>query len=167
MKNPVLTEREWECIKAYAEADMSATKAAANTHFHRNTLVYHLCNARKRTGLDPLNFYDLAHLLGLGDNPHHVPQNERRRIYCEAIEKYGEEHQCNKFDEELGEFLTEYGRIRNGANNLAAFAEELADLTIMLEQLAMIYGVEDEMAEQMDYKVRRLHGRIMGKGDED
>ena len=167
MNKKLLTEREMECIKAYAEADMSVTVAAENTHCHRNTFTYHLCNAKKKTGLDPQKFYDLAYMLGLTEDHRHVSQMQREDIYREAIAKYGAAHQINKFNEELGEFLTEYGRYLNGEDNEGKLAEELCDLTIMVEQLRIVFGIEDAVVDQMDYKVRRLSNRVHGKENED
>ena len=88
-----------------------------------------------------------------------VTYEERREIYREALHKWGVEHQCNKFDEELGEFLAEYGRMRNGEGGKDSFAEELADLSIMLEQLRLIFDVNDEVCRYMDEKLLRLKGR--------
>lgn len=85
---------------------------------------------------------------------------ERRTVYEAALQKWGAEAQINKFTEELGEFLVELGRLRNGAGNSGAFAEELADLTIMLEQLRLIYGVNEKVCDYMYYKILRLKGRI-------
>lgn len=85
---------------------------------------------------------------------------DRKTVYLEAIKTYGSEHQLNKFDEELGEFLTELGRMRNGRGDRNKFADELADLTIMLEQMRFIYGLNPEVCRRMDYKVLRLRGRI-------
>ena len=89
-----------------------------------------------------------------------IGYEERKAVYEAALQKWGAEAQINKFTEELGEFLVELGRLRNGASNRDAFAEELADLTIMLEQLRLIYGVNEEICEYMDYKIHRLMGRI-------
>ena len=165
MNKPVLSQKEIDCLRSLANNNLCVSAAAKEAHYHRNTVVYHLTRVQEKTGLDPFRFFDLAQLLGITENPQHVSPDERRAIYLAAFEKYGEQCQQNKFDEELGEFLTELGRMRNGAGNYANLAEEMADLTIMLEQLAMIYGIEDEMAEQKDYKVRRLAQRIEGKGD--
>ena len=91
-----------------------------------------------------------------------ISYEERKAIYMAAIEKYGVVHQLNKFDEELGEFLTEWGRMRNGEGDRKKFADELADLTIMLEQLRLIFGVNDDVCARMDYKVLRLQSRLGG-----
>lgn len=85
---------------------------------------------------------------------------ERKAVYEAALQKWGAEAQVNKFTEELGEFLVELGRMRNGVGDRDAFAEELADLTIMLEQLRLIYGVDEMVCGNMDYKINRLMGRI-------
>lgn len=89
-----------------------------------------------------------------------ISYEERRTVYEAALQEWGAEAQINKFTEELGEFLVELGRLRNGAGNRDAFAEELADLTIMLEQLRLIYDVNDEVCDHMDYKIHRLMDRI-------
>ena len=85
---------------------------------------------------------------------------ERKTVYAAALQKYGVDAQVAKFYEELGEFLTEFGRLLGGADNKDSVAEELADLTIMLEQLRQICGVDEEVCEYMDYKIYRLRGRI-------
>ena len=51
------------------------------------------------------------------------------------------------------------------ADMAAAFAEELADLSIMLEQLRLIFGVHEEVCNQTDFKIQRLLLRIAGEGD--
>ena len=89
-----------------------------------------------------------------------ISYEERRTVYEAALQKWGAEAQINKFTEELGEFLVELGRLRNGPGNRYDFAEELADLTIMLEQLRLIYGVDEMVCYNMDYKIDRLMGRI-------
>lgn len=91
-----------------------------------------------------------------------ITYDERKAVYQEAIERYGVNHQLNKFDEELGEFLAEYGRMRNGTGNYVKFADELADLSIMLEQLRLIYGLNDLVCEHMDMKILRLQSRLEG-----
>lgn len=91
-----------------------------------------------------------------------VTYEERREIYQAALDKWGAEAQFNKFDEELGEFLAEFGRMRNGIGDIEKFSDELADLTIMLEQLRLIFGVNDLVCDRMDYKVLRLQSRLGG-----
>ena len=92
-----------------------------------------------------------------------IGYEERRETYGEALQRFGPEHQMNKFDEELGEFLTEWGRMRNGEGSIEKMAEEMADLTIMLEQLRMIFNVNEKVCEYMDQKILRLQKRLEGQ----
>lgn len=89
-----------------------------------------------------------------------ITYEERRDTYREAIKVYGEAHQLNKFDEEVGEFLAELGRMRNDEGDPEAFADELADVTIMLEQVRLIFGMNEEVCRHMDMKVRRLRRNL-------
>jgi NTP pyrophosphatase (non-canonical NTP hydrolase) len=89
-----------------------------------------------------------------------IGYTERKAVYAAALKKYGAEAQVAKFYEELGEFLTEFGRLLGGADNKDNVAEELADLTIMLEQLRQICDINEEVCDHMDYKIVRLRGRI-------
>ncbi len=59
----MLDERKRETIIALAECNMNASQAAAKTNYHRNTFLYQIEQIKKKTGLDPTNFYDLIKLL--------------------------------------------------------------------------------------------------------
>lgn len=59
----MLDDRKREIIRCFAECDMRITATAEQLHFHRNTVVYHLEQIYKKTGLDPEKFYDLIRLL--------------------------------------------------------------------------------------------------------
>ena len=61
----MLTDREKEFILALAECNMSVSAVAENRYFHRNTIHYHLEKVKKRTGLNPKNFYDLIALVAM------------------------------------------------------------------------------------------------------
>lgn len=61
-------KKDWErqrmdLIKALADAGMSVSGAARNLFMHRNTVVYQIERIR-REGHDPLDFHQLAALLG-------------------------------------------------------------------------------------------------------
>lgn len=47
-----------------------------------------------------------------------------------------------------------------GESNLDHLAEEIADATIMLEQIRLIFAVDDLVCEKMDQKVTRLDDKI-------
>lgn len=59
-----IKERDVRLIRAFAKANMNATKAAEIAYMHRNTLVYHLNKIRDRTGFNPFEFDGLMTLLG-------------------------------------------------------------------------------------------------------
>lgn len=89
--------------------------------------------------------------------------DERRCVYKKAIQHYGSLLQTTVAIEELAELQKELCKIlRNPSHitNYANLAEELADVTIMLEQIREIYNVNAEVCAYMDYKVARLDDRI-------
>ena len=52
-------------VIAFAECGMRAQKTARVMHYHRNNIVVHLGNIKKKTGLDPRNFFDLQKLYAM------------------------------------------------------------------------------------------------------
>lgn len=57
-----LSEVDKEVIRYFAEAGLNANKAARISHYHRNTIEYHIASIRELTGLDPRNFFDFCKL---------------------------------------------------------------------------------------------------------
>ena len=49
----------------FANCNMNAQLVAHKLHYMRTTVVYHLASVHKLTGLDPMNFRDLARLVQL------------------------------------------------------------------------------------------------------
>ena len=93
-----------------------------------------------------------------------VQYEERKAIYKEAIRKWGVDKQCLKAIEEMSELTKELCKIGIGQGDTEALADEIADVTIMLEQLRMIYDLNDKVCAHMDYKVRRLQSRASKGG---
>ncbi len=56
--------------------------------------------------------------------------------------------------------LCNFLRGRVDGDTLANIAEEIADVGIMLDQMAIEFEVEDAVAEQRAFKVRRLRSRL-------
>ena len=52
-------------VQAYADSGMNVCAAARALGLSGDTVRYHLAAIKKKTGLDPRNFWDLARLLGL------------------------------------------------------------------------------------------------------
>ena len=85
---------------------------------------------------------------------------ERLKTYTNALIAYGEEKQCIVAIEELSECQKEICKALRGKGNREHLAEEVADAMICLEQMAYFFCMEDDVAEWMDSKVKRLDKKL-------
>ena len=76
--------------------------------------------------------------------------------YNAAIAKFGTEAQTRKAVEELTELSLALLRALDGRANMANICEEIADCRIMLDQLAIMYDFDDEIAKVQKMKTIRL-----------
>lgn len=86
-----------------------------------------------------------------------------RKTFCEALRCYGGQAQITMVFEEMAELqdvLCKFLRGRVDGDTLANIAEEIADVGIMLDQMAIEFEVEDAVAEQRAVKIRRLRSRL-------
>lgn len=86
-----------------------------------------------------------------------------RSIFCAALSCYGAQAQITMVFEEMAELqdvLCKFLRGRIDGDTLANIAEEIADVGIMLDQMAIEFKVEDAVAGQRAFKVRRLWDRL-------
>lgn len=79
----------------------------------------------------------------------------RRKLLGEAIAHWGPAHQAEKAVEELAELIRAVAR-----DDVDNIAEEIADVRIMIDQLEMIYGIEDRSREWEWKKLVRLKERL-------
>lgn len=87
-------------------------------------------------------------------------------VYQDALQTFGEDAQIRKAIQELTELLLAICHFPEGKCGRDSLVDEIADVTIMCEQLRMIYGINDgEVRDRMDYKVGRLSRKIRGEGD--
>lgn len=84
----------------------------------------------------------------------------RQEVYRRAIDTYGEEPQLWMVIEEMSELAKEICKFMRGKRCPVDIADEIADVTIMLEQATMIFGVDDLVREHIDAKVERLKERV-------
>ncbi len=83
-----------------------------------------------------------------------------------AIETYGKDMQLTVAVEEFSELIKEICKNKRGADNRANIIDEMADCCIMLEQLAIIFGISsDEMGVQLDKKFTRLEKRLAERSE--
>lgn len=89
-----------------------------------------------------------------------ISYDERKAVYEQALAAYGERAQVLMVIEEMSELTKEICKHFRGRPNIEELADEVADVTIMLEQLRLIYGLNDLVCEHMDMKIIRLKERL-------
>ena len=89
-----------------------------------------------------------------------IDYNARTAIYEKAIARNGVLLQLIVALEELSEAQKEICKYLRDEGSAEHIAEEIADATIMLEQLRIIFDVNEPVCRYMDEKVRRLEERI-------
>ena len=89
-------------------------------------------------------------------------KEEKLKLYQKAIDTWGIEAQRNMAFEELGELNTALARERRGRVTKEEILTELADVTIMCEQLALIIGYDD-YEKEIDNKLVRLRDKKLAK----
>ncbi len=90
------------------------------------------------------------------DNP------EYRKVYKKALRVWGNEKQKLQAVGEIGEFLTELGREGQGRSSHDQIIDEIADVMIMMNQMAMIYG-EDGVRERIKIKIEKVKTKLKDK----
>ena len=85
---------------------------------------------------------------------------ERANVYADALTTFGANMQLIVALEEMSELQKEICKALRGDLNPMHLAEEVADATIMLEQLRQIFGINEPVCDMMDSKILRLRQRI-------
>ena len=91
-----------------------------------------------------------------------INYEDRKKVYQAALNKWGVDLQTMMAVEEMSELTKEICKIKRGKMDMDALADEIADVTIMLEQLREIYGLNDAVFDHMDAKILRLQSRVGG-----
>ena len=89
-----------------------------------------------------------------------ISYDERVKTYTNALLHFGEANQLVVALEEMSECQKEICKVMRGQSNLDHLAEEIADATICLEQVRLIFGLNDLVCEKMDEKVQRLDDKL-------
>ena len=87
---------------------------------------------------------------------------ETFEIYKLALDKWGIEAQIGMLIEECGELLSAVNKFNRSRCSRDDVLTELADVSIMVEQLSLIYGGYDKFLEERNKKLTRLLKRING-----
>lgn len=91
-----------------------------------------------------------------------MEQSERREVYETALTKWGIENQLWMVTEECGELLNAIGKMRRERVTREDVITELADVTIMCEQIAQYMGYDD-YTKEIERKIDRLKNRLENK----
>lgn len=89
-----------------------------------------------------------------------ITHEERAKVYADALATFGAELQLIVALEEMSELQKEICKALRGDIHPAHLAEELADATIMLEQVRQIFSINEPVCRMMDSKIVRLRQRI-------
>lgn len=84
---------------------------------------------------------------------------DRLDLYRKAIESWGIEAQVFMVMEEVGEMLNALAKANRGRSTSKEIITELADVSIMMEQMASYFGWE-EFEKEKEYKLERLKERL-------
>ena len=85
---------------------------------------------------------------------------ERKQVYDAALGKFGQRMQATVAIEEMSEVIKEITKSMRGELNRAHLAEEIADATIMLEQLRNMFNINDSVESWVDYKIAALQRKV-------
>ena len=88
---------------------------------------------------------------------------KQRKVLDDAIDRFGGTLQILMAIEEMSELTKELVKNMRHGDNHASIADEVADVLIMMEQVMMLFGIEDTVKSNIDYKVNRLKERINGQ----
>lgn len=88
---------------------------------------------------------------------------EHQAVYRAALDKWGARMQTVVAIEELSELQKELCKSIRGDGLTSHIAEEIADVSIMLEQMTLLNGVQDAEADWKKSKLERLERRVKGE----
>ena len=89
-----------------------------------------------------------------------ITYEERANVYADAISTFGANMQLIVALEEMSELQKEICKALRGDIRPEHLAEEVADATIMLEQVRQLFSINDMVCYMMDSKILRLQRRI-------
>ena len=86
-------------------------------------------------------------------------KNDEDKILIQALSTYGVQAQEMMLFEECGELINAVAKTHRNRANAADVVTELADVSIIISQMAMYYG-EDLFQKEREYKLLRLQSRL-------
>ncbi|MBQ7143502.1 MAG: GNAT family N-acetyltransferase [Bacteroidaceae bacterium] len=93
---------------------------------------------------------------------HHVSLGEKLSLYEQASEVWGATNLALLTMEECGEMLDKLGKLNRDRTTPDEVVEELADVSIMMEQMAVAFGLYEKYTNIQECKLTRLKERLAG-----
>lgn len=85
---------------------------------------------------------------------------EKNELYRQTISKWGIDAQLWMVVEECSELLNAIAKYKRGREDKSAIIEELADVSIMIEEMSRYFG-RTEFVQIKEAKLQRLLERVM------
>ena len=85
---------------------------------------------------------------------------KEKEIYRHALDKWGAKAQICMLFEEMAELQKELCKNFRGKENRAEIAEEIADVEIMLNQMKILFDIEEDAERYKQFKLKRLEERL-------
>ena len=82
------------------------------------------------------------------------------KIYKAALSTWGRSPQILVCIEEMAELTKELIKFERGKGSLENIAEEIADVSIMLEQMALVFDCHNQIVEFKQFKLDRLKNTL-------
>lgn len=96
---------------------------------------------------------------------HKVTSNMGKKgLYARALTEFGAAQQRLMLIEEIGELLNAFAKLPRGRATEEDVLEELADVSIMIEQMALLYGGLTHYNLVRRQKLKRLKERLACDG---
>ena len=93
-----------------------------------------------------------------------MEKTEKINLFKRAVDTWGVEAQVDMVFEEIGELSTALAQYKRGRTTSKDVITELADVVIMCEQMATLFGY-DEFEKETEYKLDRLKERLQKYGN--
>jgi len=92
-----------------------------------------------------------------------MDKEKKLQLYEQAILTWGVQPQLDMLDEEVGELLAAIHKHKRNRVTDKDVITELADVSIMVEQMSILFGGYEEFVKEKNYKLERLEKRLNEK----
>ena len=86
--------------------------------------------------------------------------DREKKVFRDALLAFGMRSRIELLFEEMSELQKEFCKFLRGKSNFDQISEEMADVEIMLDQLRLFLGNDEEIQDWRKRKVERLKGLI-------